>query len=64
MRSVSTETVYNYLEYCQHACLLHIVQRQKLEGKEILATQEKIYIADHGIRQSLFMKTKKHKSDS
>jgi len=58
-RSISTETVYNYLEYCQEACLLHLVPRQNLEGKEILSTQEKIYIADHGIRQSLFMKNQK-----
>lgn len=58
-RSVSTETIYNYLEYCKEACLLHLVKRQNLEGKEILSKQEKIYIADHGIRQSLFMKNQK-----
>ncbi len=58
-RSVSTETIYNYLEYCQEACLLHLVPRQNLEGKEILSTQEKIYITDHGIRQSLLMKNQK-----
>lgn len=58
-RSLSTETVYNYLEYCKEACLLHLAPRQNLEGKELLATQEKIFIADHGIRQSLFMKNQK-----
>ena len=58
-RTLSTETVYNYLEYCKEACLLHLVSRQNLEGKEILSTQEKIYITDHGIRQSLFMKNQK-----
>ena len=58
-RSISTETIYNYLDYCQQACLLHLVSRQNLEGKEILSTQEKIYIVDHGIRQSLFMKNQK-----
>lgn len=58
-RSLSTETVYNYLEYCKDACLLHLVSRQNLEGKEILSTQEKIYITDHGIRQCLFMKNQK-----
>ena len=58
-RSVSNETIYNYLEYCREACLLHLVSRQNLEGKEILSTQEKIYITDHGIRQSLFMKNQK-----
>lgn len=58
-RSLSTETVYNYLEYCQEACLLLLAKRENLEGKEILSTQEKIFIADHGIRQSLFMKNQK-----
>ncbi len=58
-RSVSTETVYNYLEYCQEACLLHLVPRQNLESKSILSTREKIYITDHGLRQSLFMKNQK-----
>lgn len=58
-RSLSTETVYNYLEYCKEACLLHLVSRQNIEGKEILSTQEKIFITDHGIRQSLFMKNQK-----
>lgn len=58
-RSLSTETVYNYLEYCKEACLLHLVPRQNLEGKELLATQEKIFITDHGIRQSLFLKNQK-----
>lgn len=58
-RSLSTETVYNYLEYCKEACLLHLVSRQNIEGKDILSTQEKIFITDHGIRQSLFMKNQK-----
>lgn len=57
--SPSSETVYNYLEYCKEACLLYLIPRQNLEGKEILSTQEKIYITDHGIRQSLFMKNQK-----
>ena len=58
-QSLSTETVYNYLEYCKEACLLFIVHRQNLKGKEILSTQEKIYLTDHGIRESLFMKNQK-----
>ena len=58
-RSVSTETVYNYLEYCREACLLHLVQRENIVGKELLLTQEKIYIADNGIRQALFLSNQK-----
>jgi len=53
-RTISTETIYNYIEYCRSACLLHLVQRQDLAGKALLATQEKIYLADHGIRQALY----------
>jgi predicted AAA+ superfamily ATPase len=53
-RSVSTETIYNYIEYCRAACLLHLAPRQDLAGKALLATQEKIYLADHGIRESLY----------
>ena len=53
-RAVSTETIYNYIEYCRSACLLHLVQRQDLAGKALLATQEKIYLADHGIREALY----------
>lgn len=53
-RSISTETIYNYIEYCRAAWLLHLVQRQDLAGKGMLATQEKIYLADHGIREALY----------
>ncbi len=53
-RSVSTETIYNYIEYCRAACLLHLVQRQDLIGKALLSTQEKIYLADHGIREAIY----------
>ena len=54
LRSVSTETIYNYIEYCKAACLLHLVSREDIIGKKILQFQEKIYIADHGIREALY----------
>jgi len=53
-RGVSTETIYNYIEYCRAACLLHLAQRQDLAGKALLVTQEKIYLVDHGIREAMF----------
>jgi hypothetical protein len=53
-RSVSTETIYNYIEYCRSACLLHLVKRQDITGKALLSTQEKIYFSDHGIREALY----------
>lgn len=54
LRSVSTETIYNYIEYCKCACLLHLVSREDVIGKKLLQFQEKIYIADHGIREALY----------
>lgn len=54
LRSVSTETIYNYIEYCKAACFLHLVQREDLMGKKLLQFHEKIYIADHGIREAVF----------
>lgn len=56
LRSVSTETIYNYIDYCKAACFLHLVQREDLMGKKLLQFQEKIYIADHGIREAVFGK--------
>ena len=53
-RSVSPETVLNYIRYCCDAYLLYRVKRQDLQGKQILATSEKYYIADHGIREAVF----------
>lgn len=53
-RSVSSETLYNYIDYCQTACLLHLVSREDVIGKRILQFQEKIYIADHGLREAIY----------
>lgn len=54
LRSVSTETIYNYIDYCKAACFLHLVQREDVMGKKTLQFQEKIYVADHGIREAVF----------
>lgn len=53
-RTIAVETLYNDIEYCKEACLLHLVPREDLQGKRLLNFQEKIYIADHGIREALF----------
>lgn len=53
-RSVSPETVLNYIRYCCDAYLFYQVKRQDLQGKQILSTSEKYYIADHGIREAVF----------
>lgn len=53
-RSVAPETILNYIRYCCDAYLFYQVKRQDLQGKQILATNEKYYIADHGIREAVF----------
>lgn len=53
-RTVSPETVLNYLRACADAYLFYQVKRQDVQGKQILASQEKYYIADHGVREAVF----------
>ena len=53
-RSVAPETVLNYIKYCSNAYLFHQAKRQDLHGKQILATNEKYYMADHGLREAVF----------
>lgn len=52
-RSVSVDTVVNYLSFCVDAFLLSRVPRQDVKGKEILRVQEKYYVADHGLREAV-----------
>ena len=53
-RTVAPETILNYIKYCCDAYLFYKVKRQDLQGKQILAANEKYYIADHGIREAVF----------
>ena len=53
-RAVAADTILNYLRFCADAYLLFQVKRQDLQGKQILATNEKYYIADHGIREAVY----------
>ena len=39
---------------CCDAYLFYQVKRQDLQGKQLLATNEKYYIADHGIREAVY----------
>lgn len=52
-RSVSPETVLNYIKACTDAFLFYQVRRQDLQGKKILTVNEKYYMADHGIREAV-----------
>lgn len=53
-RSIATETLYNYIDYCKTACLLHMVSREDVIGKKVLQFQEKIYLTDHGFREAIY----------
>lgn len=52
-RSLDNETVYSYLEKLEKAYLLHRCSRYDLQGKEILKTQEKFYLADTALRYAV-----------
>lgn len=52
-RKLDNETVYGYLEKLEKAYLLHRCSRYDLQGKEILKTQEKFYLADVALRYSV-----------
>ncbi len=52
-RALDNETVYSYLEKLEKAYLLHRCPRYDLQGKEILKTQEKFYLADTSLRYSV-----------
>ena len=53
-RTVSKETILNYLKYCEDAFLLYRVPRQDLKGKRLLTINEKYYVADHGLREAVY----------
>ena len=52
-RSIDNETVYNYLSKLESAYILHRCSRFDIQGKEILKTQEKFYLADSALRYSV-----------
>ena len=49
-RSLSVETVYNYLTWLEKAFVIYRCQRYDLQGKSILKTQEKFYLADSSLK--------------
>ena len=49
-RSLSVEAVYNYLEWLEKAFVIYRCQRYDLNGKFVLKTQEKFYLADASLK--------------
>ena len=49
-RSLSVEAVYNYLDWLEKAFVIYRCQRYDLQGKSVLKTQEKFYLADASLK--------------
>lgn len=49
-RSLTAETIYNYLEWLEKAFVIYRCQRYDLQGKAVLKTQEKFYLADPALK--------------
>ena len=52
-RTIDNETVYTYLEKLESAYILHRCSRYDIQGKELLKTQEKFYLADSSFKYSV-----------
>ena len=55
-RTISTDTVLNYLKACEDAYMFYKLKRQDIKGKKILEVSEKYFIADHGLREAVYGK--------
>ena len=49
-RSISVESIYNNLEWLEKAFIIYRCQRFDLQGKSVLKTQEKFYLADSSLK--------------
>lgn len=49
-RSLSIESIYNYLSYLEKAFVIYRCPRYDLQGKSVLKTQEKFYLADPSLK--------------
>ena len=52
-RTVSVETIYNYLRWLEQAFVIYSCKRYDLQGKAVLKTQEKYYLADVSLKYAL-----------
>lgn len=52
-RKVSVESIYNYLRRLEQAFIIYPCERYDLQGKSILKTQEKYYLADISLKYAL-----------
>ncbi len=53
-RSLSVETIYNYLKWLADAFIIYPCSRYDIQGKSVLKTQEKYYLSDIAFKYSKF----------
>ena len=53
-RTISVATIYNYLKWLEKAFVIYRSKRYDLQGKSVLKTQEKFYLADQSIKYALY----------
>jgi len=52
-RTVSVESIYNYLRWLEQAFIIYPCERYDIQGKSILKTQEKYYLSDVSLKYAL-----------
>ena len=52
-RSASVESIYNYIRWLEQAFIVYPCKRYDLQGKSILKTQEKYFLADMSLKYAL-----------
>lgn len=52
-RTISVESIYNYLRWLEQAFIIYPCERYYLQGKSILKTQEKYYLSDVSLKYAL-----------
>lgn len=53
-RTLNVEVIYNYLEWLEKAFVIYRCKRYDLQGKQVLKTQEKFYLADQSLKYAIF----------
>jgi len=51
-RTTAVDTILNILKRCEDAYLIKKAPRYEINGKKVLKTEEKYYLAEHGIREA------------
>ncbi|MDE6869813.1 MAG: ATP-binding protein [Clostridia bacterium] len=51
-RTLSVETIYNYIKWLEEAFIIYPCRRYDLQGKAVLKTQEKYYLSDVSLKYS------------